>query len=98
MKFYTVLFKAVEKAASVNPGVRVFKTEAECDVFIEDFCKRKGWVIKSRLGWNDDGTLDDRRVEDSEGMSYYFVIEKQELLSTLEEFRDDRLSSIISRS
>jgi hypothetical protein len=97
MKFYTVLFKAVEKAASLNPGVRVFKTETECVGFIEDFCKRKGWSIKSRLGWDEEGTLDDRRVEDSEGMSYYFVIEKQELLLSLEEFRDDRLSALTGK-
>lgn len=79
MKFYTVLFKAVEKAMYFNPGVRVFKTEEECEKFIDEVCEYKKWTVKSRLGWNETYTMDDRRAEDSEGNSYYFVIQTQEL-------------------
>jgi len=50
------------------------------DKWIDYVCSLRNWTIKSRLGWNEDKDIDDRRVEDKDGNTYYFVIYKQTIL------------------
>jgi hypothetical protein len=77
LEIYNVLFKGVEK--NVTPFCLAFLKEEEAREWIESTCEVRGYIIKSTLGWNDDMTLDDYRVEDVNGNSYYFVIYKQKL-------------------
>ena len=75
MEIFNVLIKGVE-VKDIN-YCEAFRTEEEVDKFVERVCSLRNWTIKSRFGWNDDNTIDDRRVEDSSGNTYYFVIYRQ---------------------
>lgn len=75
MEVFNVLVKGVE-VKDIN-DCKAFLSEDSAIKWIEKVCKLQNWSIKSRLGWNDDNTLDDRRVEDIKGNSYYFVIFRQ---------------------
>ena len=77
LEIYNVLYKGVEK--NVTPFCLAFLREEEAREWIKSTCEVKGYIIKSRFGWNDDMDLDDYRVEDKDGNSYYFVIYKQKL-------------------
>ena len=77
LEIYNVLFKGVE--INVSPFCLAFLKEEEARDWIESTCEVRGYIIKSTLGWNDDMNLDDYRVEDVNGNSYYFVIYKQKL-------------------
>lgn len=78
-KLFVVLFKSVEKRMS--PSVYFFETEEEARSYIEKYCSINKLKICSSLGWqyNDEerNDLDDYRVEDADGDSYYFVIYKR---------------------
>jgi hypothetical protein len=78
VEIYNVLYKGVE--IKVNPFCLAFLTEEEARSWIESTCDVKSYSIKSCLGWNDEKTMDDYRVEDKDGNSYYFVIFKQKLI------------------
>lgn len=78
VEIYNVLYKGLE--IKVNPFCLAFLKEEEARNWIESTCEVKGYNIKSTLGWNDDMTMDDYRVEDKDGNSYYFVIFKQKLI------------------
>jgi len=75
MIIFNVLIKGVE-VKNIN-YCEAFRTEEEVDKFVEKVCSLRNWNIKSRMGWNDDNDIDDRRVEDSNGNTYYFVIYRQ---------------------
>lgn len=75
---YNVLFKGVE--VKVEPFCIAFSTEEKARHWIKSFCDANAISIKSSMGWNDDKTMDDYRVEDKDGNSYYFVIVKQKLI------------------
>ena len=77
LEIYNVLYKGVQK--NVNPFCLAFLREEEAREWIESTCENKSYTIKSSLGWNDDMTMDDYRVEDTDGNSFYFVIFKQKL-------------------
>lgn len=77
MEVYNVLYKGVE--INVTPFCLAFLREEEARSWIEQTCETKNFTIKSTLGWNDAQTIDDYRVEDKDGNSYYFVIFKQQL-------------------
>jgi len=77
MEVFNVLYKGVE--INVTPFCLAFLREEEARDWIEQTCETKNFTIKSKLGWNDSETVDDYRVEDSEGNSYYFVIFKQQI-------------------
>jgi hypothetical protein len=78
MEILNVLIKGVEKK-NINICQAFFKEE-EMDKWIDYVCSLRNWTIKSRLGWNEDKDIDDRRVEDKDGNTYYFVIYKQTIL------------------
>ena len=78
LEIYNVLYKGVEK--NVTPFCLAFLREEEAIEWIESTCDVKSYTIKSTLGWNDDMTFNDYRVEDKDGNSYYFVIYKQKLI------------------
>jgi len=75
MEVFNVLIKGVE-VKDIN-FCKVFTTEEKAVKWIEETSLKNDWTIKSRLGWNDDNTIDDRRVEDKNRNSYYFVIYRQ---------------------
>ena len=77
MEIFNVLIKGVE-VKDIN-YCEAFKTEEEVDKFVEKVCSLRNWTIKSRMGWGLVEDIDDRRVEDSNGNSYYFVIYRQTL-------------------
>lgn len=77
MTIYNVLFKGVEIKAT--PFCKAFLTEQEADSYIVSKCKALNLTIRSSMGWDDSRTIDDRRTEDTDGNTYYFVIYKQEL-------------------
>jgi len=77
MEVFNVLYKGVE--INVTPFCLAFLREEEAHDWIEQACETKNLTIKSSLGWDESGTVDDYRVEDREGNSYYFVIFKQQL-------------------
>ena len=77
IEVYNVLYKGVER--NVTPFCLAFLREEEARDWIEQTCETKNLTIKSRLGWDDSETVDDYRVEDDEGNSYYFVIFKQQI-------------------
>lgn len=77
MEIFNVLIKGVE-VKDIN-FCKAFTTEEKADKWIEETCLKKNWTIKSSFGWNESNTIDDRRVEDKNGNSYYFVIYRQEL-------------------
>jgi hypothetical protein len=78
VEIYNVLYKGVE--VQVDPFCLAFLTEEEARIWILSTCEVKSYSIKSCLGWNDDMTMDDYRVEDKDGNSYYFVIFRQKLI------------------
>ena len=75
MEIFNVLIKGVE-VKDIN-YCEAFRTEEQVNKFVERVCSLRNWTIKSRMGWNDDNDMDDRRVEDSSGNTYYFVIYRQ---------------------
>lgn len=75
MEVFNVLIKGVE-VKDIN-FCKVFLTEEKADKWIQETCQKNDWTIKSSMGWNDSNTIDDRRVEDSNRNSYYFVIYRQ---------------------
>jgi len=78
MDVFNVLFKGVEK--NVTPFAQIFATEEKAREWCRKVAIAQGLEIKSTLGKSDDEwTLDDYRLEDKEGNSYYLVIYKQEL-------------------
>lgn len=78
IEIYNVLYKGVE--VNVFPMCIAFLTEEEARSWIKSTCEVKSYSIKSSLGWNDDKTVDDYRVEDNYGNSYYFFIFRQKLI------------------
>lgn len=78
VEIYNVLYKGVE--VEVNPFCLAFLKEEEARKWIESTCEVKGYNIKSCLGWNEEGTMDDYRLEDKDGNTFYFVIFKQKLI------------------
>lgn len=77
IEVFNVLYKGVEK--NITPYCLAFLKEEDARSWIESVCEIKNFSIKSTLGWNDDMTMDDYRVEDKEGNTYYFVIYKQQI-------------------
>lgn len=77
MEVFNVLIKGVE-VKDIN-FCKAFTTEEKAVKWIEETSLKNDWTIKSRSGWNDDNTIDDRRVENKEGNTYYFVIYRQTL-------------------
>ena len=77
MEIFNVLVKSVE--VKLNPTCKAFLKEKDASKWCEDICEKMSWTIKSGLGWNDDLTFDDYRVEDKNGNTYYFVIYRQRL-------------------
>jgi hypothetical protein len=75
MEILNVLIKGVE-VKDIN-YCEAFRTEEEVDKFVDKVCSLRNWTIKSRMGWNDENEIDDRRVEDINGNTYYFVIYRQ---------------------
>jgi len=75
MEILNVLIKGIE-VKDIN-FCQAFTNEVTVNKWIEEICLKNKWIIKSRMGWNDDNTIDDRRVEDEKGNTYYFVIYKQ---------------------
>ena len=75
MEIFNVLIKGVE-VKDIN-FCKAFTTETLVDEWIDKICTANNWTQKSRMGWNDDNTMDDRRVEDKGGNTYYFVIYRQ---------------------
>ena len=78
IEVFNVLYKGVEK--NVTPFCLAFLREEEARDWIESTCEVKSYSMKSTLGWNKDMTMDDYRVEDENGNSYYFVIYRQRLV------------------
>lgn len=78
MEIFNVLIKGIE-VKDVN-YCKAFLREDVMDTWIEEICRIRNWTIKSRIGWIEDNKLDDRRVEDLNGNTYYFVIYRQELV------------------
>ena len=78
VEIYNVLYKGVE--VQVNPFCLAFLKEEEAREWIKNSCDINSYSIKSSLGWNEEETMDDYRVEDKDGNSYYFVIFKQKLI------------------
>ena len=77
MKIINVLFKGVE--IKTHTWCKAFSTEDKARNFIENYCEREGLKIRSLLGWNEEKTMDDYRVEDEDGNTFYFVLYRQEL-------------------
>lgn len=77
MEVFNVLVKGVE-VKDIN-FCKAFTTEEKAVQWIEETSQKNDWTIKSRLGRNDENTIDDRRVEDKNRNSYYFVIYRQTL-------------------
>lgn len=75
MEIFNVLIKGVE-VKDIN-FCKAFTNEQTMETWIEEVCLKNKWVQKSRMGWNDENTIDDRRVEDEKRNSYYFVIYRQ---------------------
>lgn len=75
MEVFNVLYKGNE--IRVNPFCKAFLKEEDARKWIVKSCGKMSLTIKSSLGWNDDNSMDDYRVEDKDGNSYYFVIYKQ---------------------
>jgi hypothetical protein len=78
LEIYNVLYKGVE--VQVNPFCLAFLKIEEARNWIESSCEVNGYSIKSCLGWNEEETMDDYRVEDKDGNTFYFVIFKQKLI------------------
>jgi hypothetical protein len=78
IEVFNVLYKGVQK--NVTPFCLAFLREEEARDWIESTCEVKSYSMKSTLGWNEDMTMDDYRVEDENGNSYYFVIYRQRLV------------------
>lgn len=78
VEIYNVLYKGVE--VQVNPFCLAFLKEEEARQWIENSCDINSYSIKSCLGWNEKQTMDDYRVEDKDGNTFYFVIFKQKLI------------------
>jgi hypothetical protein len=77
IEVFNVLYKGVEKG--VTPFCLAFLKEEDARSWIESTCEVKSYSIKSTMGWNENMTIDDYRVEDVEGNSYYFVIYRQQI-------------------
>jgi hypothetical protein len=77
IEIFNVLYKGVEK--QITPFCLAFLKEEDARSWIESTCKTKSYSIKSTMGWNQNMTTDDYRVEDKDGNSYYFVIYRQKL-------------------
>jgi hypothetical protein len=77
IEVFNVLYKGVEKG--VTPFCLAFLKEEDARSWIESTCEVKSYSIKSTMGWNENMTTDDYRVEDVEGNSYYFVIYRQQI-------------------
>jgi len=77
VEIYNVLYKGVE--VPVNPFCLAFLKEEQAREWIESVCDVKSYSIKSSFGWNDSRTMDDYRVEDKDGNTFYFVIYRQKL-------------------
>jgi hypothetical protein len=75
MELFNVLIKGVE-VKDIN-FCKVFLTEKQAHDYINETCLSKNWVQKSSMGWNENNTIDDVRVEDIKGNTYYFVIYRQ---------------------
>lgn len=78
MVVYNVLFKCVEKR-DLNPHAKVFGSEQEARDYCHKVAESYGFEIRSSMGWNEDKTIDDYRLEDEDGNSYYLVIYRQTL-------------------
>ena len=93
MIVFNVLFKGVEK--KVNPFAQAFESEEKAREWCIKFAHSRGLKICSTLGkmysfigkWEEEWEVDDYRLEDKEGNSYYLVIYRQELdTSKLEKY------------
>jgi hypothetical protein len=74
---FNVLYKGNE--IKVNPFCKVFLKEEDARKWIEDTCDKMSFKMKSSLNWNEEMSMDDYRVEDEQGNSYYFVIFRQSI-------------------
>lgn len=78
MEFINVLIKGVEvKDITFCKG---FLTEASANEWIDAICIKNDWLQKSQMGWNEANDMNDVRVEDLKGNTYYFVLYRQELI------------------
>ena len=77
MEVFNVLIKGVE-VKDIN-FCKVFRTEQDAHEYIDETCIKMSWAKKSSMGWNDANTVDDVRVENEKGNTYYFVIYRQTL-------------------
>jgi hypothetical protein len=75
IEIFNVLVKGVEIVTT--PFCQAFSKEESAREWVNKVCEYNSWTIKSSLGWNDDNTFDDYRVEDKDGNSFYFVIYRQ---------------------
>jgi hypothetical protein len=75
MELFNVLFKGVE--VKITPFCKGFRTEDKAMEWIETLTKQYELEAKSSMGWNESKTLNDIRLEDKKGNSYYFVIYRQ---------------------
>ena len=78
MEVYNVLFKCVENHC-FNPFVQAFLKEEDAREHCHRIAKNYGLEIRSSFGWDDNRTMDDYRMEDRDGNSYYTVIFRQNL-------------------
>lgn len=75
MIIYNVLFKGVE--IKINPYCKAFRTEKEVDDYVQHMCETKDLRVCSTMGWDDDFNVNDYRLEDSKGNTYYYVVYRQ---------------------
>jgi len=93
---WNVLFKGVEKNPSSRNWARAFGSYQEAEDYMGKWSEREGLKPCSTMGWLKTGyegvthqytvgAMNDWRMEDDDGNSYYFVIHVQEVLYSVEE-------------
>ena len=87
---WTVLFKGVENNPGSRNWARAFGSYQEAEDYMGKWAKEEGLKTCSTMGWDKRGyggavneytvgAMNDWRMEDDDGNSYYFVIHVQEL-------------------
>ena len=81
---WNVLFKGVEKNPSNRNFAKAFGSFKQAEEFMSEYAKKNELFVHSTLGWMkgyDDnvdeftvGAVNDWRMSDKDGNSYYFVI------------------------
>jgi len=92
---WNVLFKGVEKNPSSRNWARAFGSYQEAEEYMGKWAKSRNLKVCSEMGWTKGedweahqytvGAMNDWRMEDDDGNSYYFVIHVQEVLYSVEE-------------